>query len=86
MNISCNVRIIGLANGMPHPSDGEWLVSYDPYAYKGRGHMQTTASRAKATRYDIVEWHKLYSTAVGMRPDGKPNRPITAFHVEVVRL
>jgi hypothetical protein len=77
------VRIVGLANGQRHHAEGEWLVSYDPYAHGGRGEMTTTPYRAEATRFTLIEFHRLYSTAVGIRPDGKPNRPLTAFHLTV---
>jgi hypothetical protein len=79
------VRIIGLADGRPHLSDGQWLVAYDPYAFNGRGEIRTTADRSEATVWDLKAFHALYKTAVGTRPDGKPNRPLTAFHLSVER-
>jgi hypothetical protein len=88
------IRIISLINGGTSPFDGQWVVEYDP----GRGgiepgtgtpmlcHLVTTPLIAEAARYDAVEAVKVWLAVDPehpVRPDGKPNRPLTAFTVEV---
>ena len=78
------VQIIGLAMGYPTEHDGRWLVSYDPHSFGGRGLIQTTDRRSDARVFSgMAEFHEMYTEASGMRPDGKPNRPLTAFHLRV---
>ena len=65
---------------------GQYLESYDPEAYDGRGSATWTNDLAKAMRFDgltaaMNEWRRR-STKRRVRPDGKPNRPLTAFNVE----
>lgn len=85
------LQIVGLVNGAPTVFDGQYIVEYDP----GRSglspdgqpmvcHLVTTPDRDKATRYGLreaVELHRSVDPDNPMRPDGRPNRPLTAFHV-----
>lgn len=89
------VRFQGLAAGGPSPFDGMWLVEYDPgrpgVAPDGRpmlAHITATADPAKAQRFtSIADFHDLWRATSGRtRPDGRPDRPLTAFNVEYVRL
>lgn len=84
--------IVRLVDGVPGLRErpelydllGQWVVRYDPaFARLGEQWLWTTDNRAEATRFDPKEWFDLYSTSVGTRPDGKPDRPITVFYVEV---
>jgi len=72
-------------------SDGvpinRWLVSFDPDAFQGRGHIDLTDDASKAQRFAdassaLATW-KQPSTVVPFRIDGKPNRPLSAYTVEV---
>lgn len=89
------VRFQGLAAGGPSPFDGMWLVEYDPgrpgVAPDGRpmlAHITATDDPAKAQRFtSIADFHDLWRATSGRtRPDGRPDRPLTAFDVEYVRL
>jgi hypothetical protein len=66
----------------PGPLTGAWLVSYDPEGNDGHGDALWTHDPAGATVFTGDEWTAL-SRAVPanrpLRPDGKPNRPLTAF-------
>lgn len=44
--------------------------------------------RAKryATRADAMEAWRLPSTTYPVRPDGQPNRPLTAFNIELIEV
>jgi hypothetical protein len=88
------VRIIGGVPGIERYPElaeqiGRYLVDYEPErAPKGEQWLWTTDDFGRATRFaDHGEWFELYRTSVGTRPwDGKPDRPITAFHVEVTKV
>lgn len=74
------------------PHDDSYLLSYDPNAHApGRPHptgdVVVTKYIEKAMKFDKREdafalW-KTQSTAVPLRLDGKPNRPLTAFTITV---
>jgi hypothetical protein len=91
--VSAVVKIIGGIPGIerfPELTEhfGRYLVRYEPeLAPKGEQWIWTTDDRKQAARFeDIGEFHKLYRQSIGTRPwDGKPDRPITAFHVEVTQ-
>jgi hypothetical protein len=80
----------GLASGMIGAPYGQWLRSYDPDAHNGRGEAQWTTDASLALAFsDAVEAHSYWtqtSRTMPIRPDGKPNRPLTAFTVEVAPL
>lgn len=91
--MSVVIQIVGLVLGEPSPFDGEWLVEYDP---NQRGvdrdgdemfaHVKTTATLAEARRFTTAEalaYWKQVSARWPRRPDGKPNRPLTAFTVSI---
>lgn len=88
------IQIIGLRNRAPTPFDGQWLVEYDP---DQRGvdpegepmlaHVVTTPDRANARLFEdaadaMHEWQRVSKTWP-VRQDGKPNRPLAAFTVQI---
>lgn len=80
----------GLAgfDGSPQPvPPGSYLESYDPDARAGRGEAHWTRDLTRALRFPdggaAWECWRKQSTALPLRPDGLPNRPLTAFTVEV---
>lgn len=81
------IRLVGLANGTPTAFDGQYVVSFDPAKHNGRGDLVTSKSRAKARRFPTtgaaIEY---YRQAYGVRTDGYPNRPLTAFSAEFLNL
>lgn len=88
------MKLIGLVNGMPSALDGTYLVSYDPdregsdpEGNRMLAHIDTTPDLDKAagfrTAADAMLLWKRASKRWPERPDGKPNRPLTAFSVEV---
>ena len=89
------MRIVGLVSGAPTAFDGEWLVNYDatcpgldPEGQPMSVTLETTPDVAAAKRFEsVAAAHELWTTATGrIRPDGKPDRPFTAFNIEVVSL
>jgi hypothetical protein len=74
----------------------EYLKSFDPDAHAPgmpaypTGDAEWTSVPGEAmifpTHVEALMFWKTQSTIVPLRPDGKPNRPLTAFSVSVERL
>lgn len=69
-----------------NPTTYVYLKTFDPEAYNGRGEITTTKELNEAKRFEnfqavIDEWNT-QSKIRPLRPDGKPNKPLTAFTVE----
>lgn len=85
--------VIHLVDGVPGVSDipelqehvGRYVTEYKPeLARKGEQWIWTTDDVDQALGFsDIRNLHDLYRTSVGTRPDGKPDRPITVYTVQV---
>lgn len=92
--MSVVIKVLGLADGTPTGFDGEYLLTCDA-GRNGReplsgqpmtAYMVTTPVLAQATRYETQEAIDLWRQVDPGRPvraDGKPNRPFTAFHIEM---
>lgn len=88
------MRLTGLVTGGPCPLDGTYLAHFDPDkpGVDASGEpmlctIETTNDPRRAKRFaDLVElrneWARV-STVEPVRPDGKPNRYLTAFTIEV---
>lgn len=65
-----------------------YLVRCDFEARRGAGEVFWTTERDEAMRFDsardALEYWKTQSQTVPFRPDGEPNRPLTAFTIEIV--
>ena len=63
-----------------------WLASFDVNANEGRGAIGFTSNEAKALRFaslfDVLETWRRVSNVRPIRPDGLPNRPLTALTIE----
>jgi len=85
------MRCVGVAHfGDRDDMIGQWLKAHDPNMYDGRGWTQWTDDLRFARRFaSTVEAHAFYvrqSTVKPLRADGKPNRPLCGYHVELVRV
>jgi len=79
--ISCGLVIGG------DDTEGQYLRSFDPDAFGGRGRIDWTPDKAKAIRFKsmteaLAAW-KTQSRVCPLRDDGRPNRPLTAFTVSL---
>lgn len=74
------IFILGPAGDGTSEHDGLYLSAYDPSAGE-HGRIEST--------YDIAEalqcWQQV-NQSHPWRPDGKPNRPLTAFSVQIVEV
>lgn len=89
------IQIEGLVGQTSSPFDGEFLVEYDPER-DGRdpqgapmlAHIVTTPDREKAKRFanypEASECWRRVCKRKPTRPDGRPNRPLTAFTVAIL--
>jgi hypothetical protein len=84
----CAVACLGLADGRDAGDiTGAWLVWYDPAGNNGNGDTAWSHDPADAARFTEREWAELYAAAPAnrpLRPDRKPNRPITMFNLMIV--
>ena len=81
------IRAIAFANGAVCPHAGQYLKTADFEAHDGRGFMTFTADPNTAMEFvDAAAALKLYHTRSRIRPtrpDGRPNRPLTALTIEI---
>ena len=71
----------------PPPEGACWVVEYDPDQAGGRGVALWTDRKDFARRFASVEeaitYYARQSRVLPYRPDGVPNRPLSAFTVEI---
>lgn len=88
------IKLIGLGSGnmLVEP---EWVTKFDPDIHEiGKpyptGMVESSIHAKEAMRFETFEAaHALWNTqseTVPYRPDGRPNKPMTAFTVEIVKL
>lgn len=74
----------------PEEVAGEYLMSFDFDAFGGKGFGMFTDKVKQAKRFrdmkEAMEFWKTTSTVQPVRRDGRPNRPLTASSVELVKL
>jgi hypothetical protein len=81
------IRCLGISGIQLHgPSpEGLLLKSYDPEGHDGLGDADWTADPEKAMRFADVsaamQCLRQVPECRPVRPDGKPNRPLTAYHI-----
>jgi len=85
------IQLLDLADGGQHELNGQYLVSYDADyhwpdgSYHG-GKLICTPHVERAPMFPIERAYEIYKSGPmcrchRKRPDGKPNRPLTAFNV-----
>jgi len=65
----------------------EYLKSYDPEAHFGQGSATFTKNKLEALKFQsaaeaLALWNAQSETQP-MRPDGRPNKPLTAFTISI---
>jgi hypothetical protein len=83
------IRLFELAiPGRPTPHDGNFVVEFRPGAMDRHGALhggilRTSRDPADALSFpSALEAFEFWRQANGLRPDGKPNRPLTAWTIE----
>ncbi len=84
------IQIIANAAGFPCPFAGEYLMTFDHEAHDGRGEIDTTTRLSRAMKFKTsikaFEFYGRVSKSRPTRPDGKPNKPLTAFTVLITKV
>lgn len=84
------IKLIIMADGQPSVFDGEYVTDFDPDFMDGLGMVKSTPDISKAKPFKdlaaVMAFWKTQSTVKPTRPDGRPNRPLTAFTIEPVLL
>ena len=81
------IKLIGLVSGGPTEFDGKYLVDYDPTPLDSGDVLISVSedpagARKFTTAAEAMEvWRGV--SLKGPRPDGEPDRPLTAFSVEI---
>jgi len=87
--MSYRIRIVGRIDGIAAANDGTWLVSCDVDGNDGHGIIKTTLVSRDARQFETpgqaMEYWRRVSTTHPVRRDGKPNRPLTAYTVEITQ-
>ena len=88
------IKIIGLADGQASSFEGMYVGNFDPSHSPPLGHwpqtsciLDVTPRKDEAKAYNDAaaaweDWRRI-DERLPTRPDGKPNRPLTAFTVEI---
>jgi hypothetical protein len=78
------IWVVAMAGG---EEIGAWLVDDDVDARDGRGTLQLSQDPAEARVFahigEALDYWRRPSQKTPLRPDGRPNRPLTAFTVEL---
>jgi hypothetical protein len=79
------VQIVGSASGDPTPHDGRYVVRWNSNVHYGTLAVDSTPRPEGARRFADIgeatsEWRAI-SHLQPRRPDGKPNRPLTALTI-----
>jgi len=82
------IKIVARADGEPTDAAGKYLVLFDHEARTGRGGdlgCSDTADTAQrfADKSAAFDFWQRQSRLRPKRPDGKDNRPLTAYTVEI---
>lgn len=82
--------IVELSTGEPTPFDGKYLVAYDasgPDSPDLTCWLEVTDDPAQALRApagELLELWRSVDQRRPVRPDGQPNRPLTAFTIQTL--
>jgi hypothetical protein len=81
------IRVVEFADGSDCPIAGQFLEAFDHEAFAGRGfgNFVPDVARAKkfATKAAAFSFWRRQSKRHPIRPDGRPNRPMTATTVAI---
>ena len=82
------IQCWGMANGEQTDAFGQLLKNYDPDFMGGLGRADWTHDASRALKFDdhkaALEFYRQTSRVKTTRPDGRPNRPLTAFNLSFI--
>jgi hypothetical protein len=81
------IQIIAPAFGHDPEMEGKYVKEYDPDANDGLGFVLGVLNPEEAKKFDsagdALRFYRQVSTVRPVRPDGKPNRPLTAYTISI---
>jgi hypothetical protein len=85
------IKLVGGVEGIERYPElaamiGQYVTRYEPQlARSGEQWLWVTPDPTEALGFaDTSKLHEFYSQSIGTRPwDGRPDRPLTIFHIEV---
>jgi len=85
-----SAAVICYCKSVLKPAIHGWLMEYDVDAHGGVGDIVLTTHRSRAKVFAsaelaLIAWNSIPKDKP-LRPDGKPNKPLTAFHMEIMRV
>ena len=84
------IRIEGWASGEACPHEGWFVESGNHDAAGGRGYFDFAPDPRRAMQFatsgEALEFWKRQSRVKPLRPDGKPNRPLTAASITILSM
>lgn len=86
------IKIVGDSLGRPTSHDGKYVLEFragtmDRHGVLHGGILRSSPERFEALKFpSALEALEFWRQANGLRPDGKPNRPLTAFTIEIQSL
>lgn len=82
------IKVVSFANGQPCREAGSYIKNFDAEAYPARGSVLLTWEPEDAKRFSnqqqAFEFWQTQCKHEPVRPDGRPNRPLTAYNVSIV--
>jgi len=82
------IRALGFANGEDCPIAGQFLVSMDFEAFNGRGFARYSSrvedAKEFASSAEALEFWRTVPKIRPIRPDRRPNRPLTSTTIEII--
>jgi hypothetical protein len=82
--MSVVIRLVARANGARSQRAGKYIARYVPSPF-GRDILVVSTDVGRAKRFeDHTAAHAFWTQQHGMRADGLPNRPLTAWTVEIL--
>jgi hypothetical protein len=85
------IKLIGRADGIASVRDGKWLVSCDVDARDGAGEIMYSPIEDMARTFEsagdaMAYWQRTSTVHPVRLSDGKPNKPLTAYTVEISKV
>jgi hypothetical protein len=83
------LHLLTLVDGTPHEYTDTFVVEFDPTVHREDGTydgglLRVTRDPSQARQFaNFEELARYWQQDYGLRADGEPNRPLTAFNVEV---
>src|SRR5215471_10616129 len=81
------LQALGAASNFTTPHVGKFVSYFDPDAMDGRGEVRFTDNPRQAIRFTdqaaALRFYQTVSNVRPLRPDGKPNKPLTSYHMGI---